>query len=104
MRCWEPASPGLPDVGDHPVGQRPDQAELLGAGRRRVREAAHVAAGIVTAEAPDLASTLHPALAGTPPPAGDELRLVGALTNRMVAYVATGEELTLPAPRASSAD
>jgi MerR family transcriptional regulator, light-induced transcriptional regulator len=69
-----------------------------------VREAAHVAAGIVTGEAPDLAKTIHPRLAGTPPPAGDELRLVGALTNRMVAYVATGEALTLPAPRASRAD
>jgi DICT domain-containing protein len=54
-----------------------------------VREAAHVAAGIATAVAPDLAPRLHERLADAPPPSGDELRLVGALTNRMVAYVAT---------------
>jgi DICT domain-containing protein/predicted DNA-binding transcriptional regulator AlpA len=52
-----------------------------------VREAAHVALGIVGAAAPDLVPPLRDRLGGTPPPAGDELRLVGALTNRMVAYV-----------------
>ncbi|HKP90694.1 MAG TPA: DICT sensory domain-containing protein [Thermoleophilaceae bacterium] len=69
-----------------------------------VREAAHVAAGIATESAPDLAPLLRDRLGASPPPASDELRLVGALTNRMVAYVATGEAVTLPAPHASPAD
>lgn len=77
-----------------------------------VREAAHVAAGIATAAAPDLGPLLNPRLADTPPPASDEMRLVSALTSRMVAYVATGEggrakpdpSVTLPAPHASPAD
>ncbi|MFL5780442.1 MAG: DICT sensory domain-containing protein [Thermoleophilaceae bacterium] len=70
-----------------------------------VREAAHVAAGIVSASAPDLGPLLNARLADAPPPASDELRLVGALTNRMVAYVATGDgEVTLPAPHASPGD
>jgi hypothetical protein len=44
-------------------------------------------------------------LRDAPPPASDELRLAGALTNRMVAYVATGDgSVTLPAPHASPAD
>ncbi|MEA2388156.1 MAG: MerR family transcriptional regulator, light-induced transcriptional regulator [Thermoleophilaceae bacterium] len=98
LAAWErPGQDGVPDA---------DRAfeTIWSVEPELVREAAHVAAGIVTGAAPDLASTLHPALAGTPPPAGDELRLVGALTNRMVAYVATGEALTLPAPRASRGD
>jgi DICT domain-containing protein/predicted DNA-binding transcriptional regulator AlpA len=70
-----------------------------------VREAAHVAAGIATAAAPDLGPLLGPRLADLPPPASDELRLAGALTNRMVGYVAGGEGgVTLPAPHASPAD
>jgi DICT domain-containing protein/predicted DNA-binding transcriptional regulator AlpA len=69
-----------------------------------VREAAHVAAGIATESAPDLAPALQARLGDAPPPASDELRLVGALTNRMVAYVATGETVRLPAPHASPAD
>jgi DICT domain-containing protein len=65
-----------------------------------VREAARVAAGIVETTAPELVRPLAARLAVSPPPAGDELRLSGALTSRMVAYVATGEGLRLPAPHA----
>jgi DICT domain-containing protein/predicted DNA-binding transcriptional regulator AlpA len=98
LAAWErPGQDGVPDA---------DRAfeTIWSVEPELVREAAHIAAGIVTGAEADLASILNPALDGTPPPAGDELRLVGALTNRMVAYVATGDTLTLPAPRASSAD
>lgn len=37
------------------------------------------------------------------PPSGDELRLVGALTNRMVAYVGGAEIRGLPGPHSSNA-
>lgn len=70
-----------------------------------VREAAHVGASIATASAPDLAPRLQSRLGDAPPPATDELRLAAALTNRMVAYVATGDgAVTPPGPRASRAD
>ena len=69
-----------------------------------VREAAHVAAGIAAGSAPDLGPALRAGLEGTPPPAGDELRTVAALTSRMVAYVAAPERVSRPGPRASRGD
>jgi DICT domain-containing protein/predicted DNA-binding transcriptional regulator AlpA len=98
LAAWErPGQDGVPD------GERSFET-IWSVEPELVREAAHVAAGVVAEAAPELGARLHPRLAETPPPASDELRLVGALTNRMVAYVATGEELRLPAPHASRAD
>jgi DICT domain-containing protein len=65
---------------------------------RLVREAARIAAGLVERTAPDLLDPIVERLRHTPPPSADELRLVGALTNRMVAYVGQGELSRLPAP------
>jgi DICT domain-containing protein len=98
LAAWErPGQEHAPDLDRHFETIWSVEPEL-------VREAAHVAAGIVTETAPDLGPGLRERLGGAPPAASDELRLVGALTNRMVAYVATGETVTLPAPHASPAD
>ncbi|HEX8054195.1 MAG TPA: DICT sensory domain-containing protein [Thermoleophilaceae bacterium] len=69
-----------------------------------VREAARVAAGIAEQGAPDIVSAIRERLQDTPPPSADEFRLVGALTNRMVAYVGSETANGLPAPHASVAD
>lgn len=69
-----------------------------------VREAARVAAAIAERAAPDLIAPIRERLSDTPPPAAEELRVVGALTNRMVAYVGTAAASRLPAPHASAAD
>ncbi len=80
--------------------ERPGQ-DAVADGRRRfetvwsvepqlVREAARIAAGFVERSEPDLLPRFLPRLRDTPPPSGEELRLVGALTNRMVAYVGEG--------------
>jgi DICT domain-containing protein len=66
-----------------------------------VREASRIAAGFVERTRPDLAEPIVERLRQTPPPSGDDLRLVGALTNRMVAYVGQGELSRLPAPHSS---
>jgi len=68
---------------------------------RLVREAARIAAGLVERTQPELLDPIVERLRHTPPPSGDELRLVGALTNRMVAYVGQGELSRLPAPHSS---
>jgi DICT domain-containing protein len=68
---------------------------------RLVREAARIAAGLVERTAPELLDPIVERLRHTPPPSADELRLVGALTNRMVAYVGQGELSRLPAPHSS---
>jgi DICT domain-containing protein len=65
---------------------------------RLVREAARIAAGLVERTEPDLLEPIVERLRHTPPPSADELRLVGALTNRMVAYVGQGELSRIPAP------
>jgi DICT domain-containing protein len=62
-----------------------------------VREAARVAAGFVQRVDAELVNRFVDRLRATPPPSGEELRLVGALTNRMVAYVG-GDESRLPDP------
>jgi hypothetical protein len=66
-----------------------------------VREASRIAAGFVERTRPDLLGPIVERLRDTPPPSGEELRLVGALTNRMVAYVGQGELSRLPAPHSS---
>ena len=68
---------------------------------RLVRDASRIAAGFLERSAPDLLEPIEGRLRETPPPSGDELRLVSALTNRMVAYVGESEVSRLPAPHAS---
>ena len=68
---------------------------------RLVREAARIAAGLVERTRPDLLDPIVERLRHTPPPSADELQLVGALTNRMVAYVGQSELSRLPAPHSS---
>jgi DICT domain-containing protein len=63
-----------------------------------VRDAARIAAGFVHRIDPELVNRFVDRLRETPPPSGEELRLVGALTNRMVAYVGAGDESRLPHP------
>ena len=63
-----------------------------------VREAARIAGGLVERARPELLSRFADRLRETPPPSGDELRLVGALTNRMIAYVGEADARRLPAP------
>jgi DICT domain-containing protein len=68
---------------------------------RLVREASRIAAGFVERTKPELLGPVVDRLRHTPPPSGDEFRLVGALTNRMVAYVGQGDLSRLPAPHSS---
>jgi DICT domain-containing protein len=66
-----------------------------------VRAAARIAQGIAAKSAPDLVEPIGDRLDQTPPPSGEEFRLVSALTNRMVAYVGRGEANALPGPHSS---
>ena len=66
-----------------------------------VREAARIASGLVERTAPAEMSRFADRLRETPPPSGEELRLVGALTNRMVAYVSEAEVSRFPGPHSS---
>jgi DICT domain-containing protein len=68
---------------------------------RLVREASRIAAGLVERSDPDLLGRIVERLRETPPPSADELRLVGALTSRIVAYVGQGQLSGLPAPHSS---
>jgi DICT domain-containing protein len=63
-----------------------------------VREAARIASGFVQRIEPGVVDRFVDRLRETPPPSGEELRLVGALTNRMVAYVGAGDGSRMPAP------
>lgn len=63
-----------------------------------VREAARIGAGLVERARPELLSRFADRLREPPPPSGDELRLVGALTNRMIAYVSEADVGRLPEP------
>lgn len=69
-----------------------------------VREVAAISLGIVRRTRPDVAERLAPWLDGAPAPAGEELRRVAALTNRMVAYLGAGAEVRLPEPHSSAAE
>ena len=68
---------------------------------RLVREASRIAAGFVERSHPELLGPIVERLRQTPPPSGEEFRLVGALTNRMVAYVGQADLSRLPAPHSS---
>jgi DICT domain-containing protein len=68
-----------------------------------VREAARISKGIAERTAPDAVAAVGELLESSPPPSGEEFRLVSALTNRMVAYVGAGPASSLPAPHASEA-
>jgi DICT domain-containing protein len=98
LAAWErPGQDGTPDAARRFETVWSVEPEL-------VREAARVAAGIAEQSAPDLVPAVRERLADTPPPSADEFRLVGALTNRMVAYVGSETVNRLPAPHASDAD
>jgi DICT domain-containing protein len=88
--------------------ERPGQGDVPDQNRRfetvwsvepaLVRDAARIAAGFVQRTRPELVDRFVDRLRETPPPSGEELRLVGALTNRMVAYVGEGDVARLPDP------
>jgi MerR family transcriptional regulator, light-induced transcriptional regulator len=98
LAAWErPGQAGIPDF------QRQFET-VWSVEPALVREAARVGAGIAEENAPDLVPAIRERLADTPPPSADEFRLVGALTNRMVAYVGSEAVNRLPEPHASGAD
>ena len=97
LAAWErPGQDGVPD------GDRRFET-VWSVEPEIVREAARIAAGLVDRGAPDVLRPVADRLAETPPPSGEELRVIGALTNRMVAYVGEAEVSRLPGPHASSA-
>ncbi|MDQ3934774.1 MAG: MerR family transcriptional regulator [Actinomycetota bacterium] len=97
LAAWE--RPGQDDVPDH---ERRFET-IWSVEPELVREAARVATGIAEQAAPDLIPPIRERLSDTPPPSAEELRLVGALTNRMVAYVGEATSTRLPEPHASGA-
>jgi DICT domain-containing protein len=95
LSAWErPGQDGVPDLDRRFETVWSVEPQL-------VREAARIAAALVERSRPDLLGPIVERLRHTPPPSGEELRLVGALTNRMVAYVGQGELSRLPAPHSS---
>ena len=97
LAAWE--RPGQDDVPDADRGFE----TIWSVEPELVREAARVAAAMTERTAPDLIAPIRERLADTPPPAAEEFRLIGALTNRMVAYVGQADTNRLPAPHASAA-
>ena len=98
LAAWErPGQDGTPDA-------RRSFETIWSVEPELVREASRVASAIAGQHAPDLMEPIRERLADTPPPSADELRLVGALTNRMVAYVGSEAANRLPEPHASGAD
>ena len=93
-----------------PPGQRarPDRDRVLetiwSVEPNVVRAAARISQGIAARTAPEVVKAVDDRLDATPPPAGEEFRLVSALTNRMVAYVGRAPANSLPAPHASAGD
>jgi len=98
LSAWEP--PGQDDVDD---GDR-ELETIWSVEPAVVREAARISTGIAARSAPDLVKSIEQRLEMTPPPSGEEFRLVSALTNRMVAYVGTATVSSLPEPHASVED
>ncbi|MDX6586194.1 MAG: MerR family transcriptional regulator, light-induced transcriptional regulator [Solirubrobacterales bacterium] len=95
LAAWErPGQDGVPDL------ERMFET-VWSVEPRLVREAARIAAGFLERSAADLLGPVVDRLRSTPPPSGEELRLVGLLTNRMVAYVGQGELSRLPEPHSS---
>lgn len=89
--------------------ERPGQDDVADAERRfetvwsveppLVREAARIAAGFVERTAPALLERFADRLSESPPPSGDQLRGVSALTGRMVAYVGEADVSGSPGSR-----
>jgi DICT domain-containing protein len=98
LSAWEPPGQGAVRDGDRRL------ETIWSVEPAVVREAARIAKGIAERSAPDLVAAIEERLDHTPPPSGDEFRLVSALTNRMVAYVGRGDVSGLPAPHASGGD
>jgi DICT domain-containing protein/predicted DNA-binding transcriptional regulator AlpA len=67
-----------------------------------VRAAARIGCDLAARGGEELVDGVRERLAAEPPPSGEEMRLVGALTNRMVAYVGGVEVRGLPAPHSSA--
>ena len=63
-----------------------------------VRAAARISCALAAQAAPEAADRALGLLGGEPPPSGGQVRLVSALTSRMVAYVGGAEARALPAP------
>jgi DICT domain-containing protein len=92
LAAWErPGQDGVPDI-ERRFETIWSVEPLL------VREAARIAAGIVHRIDPALVDRFVDRLRETPPPSGEEMRLACALTNRMVAYVGSGDANRLPDP------
>jgi DICT domain-containing protein/predicted DNA-binding transcriptional regulator AlpA len=68
-----------------------------------VRSAARIGCDLAARADAGLVDGVRDRLGDEPPPSGEELRLVGALTNRMVAYVGGAGLRVLPAPHSSEA-
>ena len=94
LSAWEP--PGQDDVNDFDRMLE----TIWSVEPTVVREAARISKGIAARTAPDLVKPIEHLLDATPPPSGEEFRLVSALTNRMVAYVGSGASSSLPEPHA----
>jgi len=67
-----------------------------------VRTAARIAGGLAEGMADDLLEPVADRLAQSAPPSGEQMRIVGALTNRMVAYIGAAAVMPLPAPHSSA--
>jgi DNA-binding transcriptional MerR regulator len=94
---WErPGQVGVPD------GSRQFET-VWSVEPRLVRDASNICLGLVDQVDSALGARLRRRVEEAPPPASEELRVIGALTNRMVAYVGAGEPLSLPAPHSSAA-
>ena len=94
LSAWEP--PG--QDGAHDLDRRLET--IWSVEPAVVRDAARISTGIAARSAPDLVEPIELRLEMTPPPSGEEFRLVSALTNRMVAYVGEGAASSLPGPHA----
>ena len=94
--------------------ERPEQDDVPDSERRFetiwsvepeiVRAAARIGGELAEGQAGDLVERVGDRLAERPPGSDEQMRLVGALTNRMVAYVGGAEVTGLPAPHSSSAE
>ena len=67
-----------------------------------VRDAVRLAVGLMRGRDPNLVASVDERLERPAPPNRDEMRLVSALTSRMVAYVGSGPLSPFPAPRRSA--
>lgn len=92
LAAWErPEQDEVPDMDRHFESVWSVEPEI-------VRAAARIGCDLAARTAPDLVEAVSEQLEGEPPPSGEEMRVVGALTNRMVAYVGGAAVRGLPAP------